>query len=138
MTKISVGAAPVLLFDGVCNLCVGSVQFFLKHDRKKLLKFASLQSDYGEKQSTKFNIPKNVDSLIFIENNEVYYFSSAALRAAAKMGGAWPLLKVFLEIPPFIRNGIYKFIAKNRYRWFGKKEVCWLPDADFEGRFIQG
>ncbi len=127
---------PVLLFDGVCNLCVGSVQFFLKHDRNKEIMFASLQSAYGENERLKFNIPKNIDSLIFIENNKVYYFSSAALKAAAKMGGVWPLLRIFLWVPPFIRNGVYRFIAKNRYRWFGKKEVCWLPNPALKERFL--
>ncbi|MCT4622115.1 MAG: DCC1-like thiol-disulfide oxidoreductase family protein [Schleiferiaceae bacterium] len=127
---------PVLLFDGVCNLCVGSVQFFLKHDKRGELKFASLQSAYGEQQKEKYNIPANVDSLIFIHKGKAYHYSSAALRGAANMGGLWPLVKVLLVIPPFVRNGIYKWIAKNRYRWFGKKESCWLPTPELNARFL--
>ena len=128
---------PVLLFDGVCNLCVGSVQFFLKHDKKGILKFASLQSEFGKKQIKIHQIPENVDSLILIENNKAHYFSAAALRAAGLMGGLWPVLKIFLVLPPFIRNGVYKWIAKNRYRWFGTKESCWLPTPELKSRFIE-
>mgnify|MGYP000853732325 FL=1 len=135
MTKQEQG--PVLLFDGVCNLCVGSVQFFLKHDRKGFLKFASLQSNFGEEQKKAFDIPKNVDSLILINNNKAYYYSSAALLGASYMGGIWPIFKIFLVLPPFIRNGVYKWIAKNRYRWFGTKESCWLPTPELKNRFIE-
>ncbi len=135
MTKKEQG--PVLLFDGVCNLCVGSVQFFLKHDRKGVLKFASLQSKFGQKLKKEFIIPKTVDSLILIHGKQAYYYSSAALRGAGFMGGTWPMLKIFLILPPFIRNGIYKWIAKNRYRWFGTKESCWLPTPELKSRFIE-
>lgn len=128
---------PVLLFDGVCNLCVGSVQFFLKHDKRGELKFASLQSKFGQSQKMKFAIPDNVDSLILIDKDKAHYYSSAALRAAGFMGGLWPIFKLFLVLPPFLRNGIYKWIAKNRYRWFGTKESCWLPTPELQSRFIE-
>lgn len=128
---------PVILFDGVCNLCVGSVQFFLKHDRKGVLKFAALQSKFGEEQRKLLGIPEKVDSLILINEDKVHYYSSAALRGASLMGGVWPIFKILLILPPFIRNGVYKWIAKNRYRWFGTKETCWLPTPELKNRFIE-
>jgi predicted DCC family thiol-disulfide oxidoreductase YuxK len=128
---------PILLFDGVCNLCVGSVQFYLKHDRKGVLKFSSLQSNFGKRQLKEFNIPKHVDSLILISNGKAYFYSSAALRGIGFLGGIWPVIKIFLILPSFIRDFIYQWIAKNRYRWFGKKETCWLPTPELRRRFIE-
>ena len=134
---IKSGENPILLFDGVCNLCVGSVQFFLKHDRKQILKFASLQSEFGTNQIKAYEIPASIDSLILITNDRAYYYSSAALRGAAYMGSFWPILKILLIVPPFLRNGIYRWIAKSRYNWFGKKESCWLPTPELQKRFIE-
>ena len=128
--------SPVLLFDGVCNLCVGSVQFILKYDKKGVLKLASLQSEYGLSKKNEYDIPENVDSLILLENGKAHYYSSAALKGAGHMGGVWTIFKAFLITPPFIRNGLYKWIANNRFSWFGKKEACWLPTPELKARFI--
>ena len=128
---------PVLLFDGVCNLCVGSVQFFLKHDRKNTLKFASLQSDFGVRSRQKYNILPTIDSLLLIKNDKVYNRSTAALLACAELGGIWPIILVLRIIPKFIRDYIYDYIARNRYKWFGKKEVCWIPTPELNTRFIK-
>lgn len=127
---------PVLLFDGVCNLCVGSVQFIIKNEKQAILQFASLQSEFGQSQREKHQIPNEIDSLILIDNNRVYYYSSAALRITKYMGKLWPILQILLIIPPFLRNILYKWIAKNRYRWFGEKEMCWIPTLELNKRFL--
>ncbi len=128
----------IILFDGVCNLCNSSVQLVIKNDPKGYFKFASLQSAAGQALLQQHNIPvdNNPDSLVLIEHNKVYKFSTAALRIARKLSGLYPLLYAFIVIPPFIRNGVYKFIARNRYRWWGKQERCWLPSPELKSRFL--
>lgn len=127
---------PILLFDGVCNLCVGSVQFFIKHDKSTLLRFASLQSGFGIDLKAKYNIEKNIDSLILINNKNAYTHSSAAILAASNMGFLWKAALVLLIIPKPIRDTLYKWIARNRYKWFGKKTTCWLPTEETSSRFL--
>jgi len=128
----------ILFFDGLCNLCVGSIQFVLKHEKKSdsELKFSSLQSNFGISKRKELTIPESVDSLVLLKGGQVYYYSSAALRLTSFMGGFWPLLKVLLIIPPFLRDSVYRFIAKHRYSWFGEREICWLPTPELESRFI--
>lgn len=128
--------SPVLLFDGYCNLCVSSVQFVLKHEKRPVIRFASLQSDFGKKIKEKHGVLENIDSLILFENDQVYYYSDAVLKLCGHLGGLWPVFKIAYIIPKFIRNAMYKYIAKNRYHWFGEKEVCWLPDPKWDKRFI--
>ncbi|TNE73801.1 thiol-disulfide oxidoreductase DCC family protein [bacterium] len=127
----------IVYFDGVCNLCNASVDFIIKRDLKAKFKFASLQSDLGQKilQENQFN-SDDYDSFILEQNGNVYIKSSAAIRVAMQIGFPWSLLGVFLAIPPFIRNIVYSFIAKNRYKWFGKKETCRLPTPEERARFI--
>ena len=132
MTK----AETVLLFDGVCNLCVGSVQFVLRNERNQSVKFASLQSDFGKEKKQQFNIPEAIDSLILIENNNVYYYSTAALKMVKYLKGKYQILRILFIFPPFLRDFVYKYIAKNRYKWFGQKELCWLTTPDFDHRFF--
>jgi len=128
---------PVVLFDGVCNLCHGSVLFIIKRDAQAKLKFASLQSDYGAKQMKRFNLPaSSLNSVLLIKNNQLFQKSNAALEIATLLDGAWPLLYVFKIIPLFIRNYVYDWIARNRYRWFGKKEACMIPTPEMKARFI--
>lgn len=127
----------VILFDGVCNLCNASVQFVLLRDKKDYFRFASLQSEYGQVTLQKFNLPtQNFDSFILVENDVLYTQSTAALRVAKNISGAWKLLYAFIIIPPFIRNLVYNFIAKNRYKWFGKKEECMIPQPEWEQKFL--
>ena len=127
---------PVVLFDGVCKLCNGSVNFILRRDRKGRLKMAPLQSDYGravlEKHAMK---PDLLDSIMLLEGDWLTTKSTAIIRISKYLGGAWPLCMIALVVPRFIRDFIYDIIAKNRYRWFGKYDTCRLPDADFEDRF---
>jgi predicted DCC family thiol-disulfide oxidoreductase YuxK len=128
---------PVILFDGVCNLCNASVQFIIRHDKKQIFRFAALQSPFGQSALKKFNLAdKNIDSVILVENNSVQLKSDAALSIAKQLGGIYSLLYVFIVVPKFIRNSVYDFIARNRYRWFGKQESCMIPTPELKRLFI--
>ena len=126
----------IVLFDGVCNFCNSSVQFIIRHDKSKALKFASLQSNTGQELIAKYNIPKDVDSVIFIENGNAFTKSEAALRIADNFGGVWKMMRILKVIPAFIRNLFYDIIARNRYKWFGKKETCMIPSPEIRNRFM--
>lgn len=119
---------PVVLFDGVCNLCSASVQFIIKHDKKRLFRFASLQSPFGQAVAQHFGLPATeLNSFILLQNRRIYTKSTGALRVARQLGGITSWLYVFIITPPFIRNAVYSFVARNRYKWMGKKDACWLP-----------
>lgn len=128
---------PVILFDGVCNLCNASVKFVVKRDLKKKFLFASLQSDYAAKKIAKYPQIRGVDSIVLIMDNHIYLRSTAALHIAKHLSGLWPLLYVFILIPETVRDGFYNLIARNRYRWFGKQEYCMIPDNELKSRFIE-
>lgn len=129
---------PVVLFDGVCNLCSSTVQFIIKHDKKKQFRFASLQSNFGQEVMKHFGLPVNeLNSFILLEQGKIYTKSTGALRLTKKLDGLLPLLYAFIIVPPFIRNAVYSFVAKNRYKWFGKKEACWLPTPELRKRFLE-
>jgi len=135
---MSIAVHPIILFDGVCNLCNGAVQFVIKHDKNKLFKFASLQSTFGQQTLTENHLSNVIlNSFILLENGKLYTKSTAALRVIKKLDKGWPLLYVFMIVPPIIRNAVYTWIANNRYKWFGKQESCWLPTPDLKARFIQ-
>jgi|TARA_B110000240_G_scaffold41553_1_gene46480 predicted DCC family thiol-disulfide oxidoreductase YuxK len=127
----------IILFDGVCNLCNGAVNFVIKRDPGNVFKFAPLQEKQGALllKTHAIDIQK-LDSIVLIENGNVYTKSSAALRIARKMSNLWPLFFVLLIIPSFIRDGVYDFIAKNRYKWFGKKEQCMIPTLGLKEKFL--
>ena len=111
----------IVLFDGVCNLCNSAVRFIIKRDKEKIFKRSPLQSSFSETLNQQFHFKQPLlNSIILIENNKVYYKSTAALRVVKKLTGPIKLLYIFIIIPPFIRDAIYNVIAKNRYRWFGK------------------
>lgn len=127
----------VILFDGICPLCILSIQFIIKHDVNKIFRFASLQSSFANNELSKNSIPsKEISTIILIEENKVYTKSTAALKIAKQLNGIWKIFYLFIFIPPFIRNFIYDIIANNRYKWFGKKESCWFPSAALEDLFI--
>ena len=127
----------VILFDGVCNLCNHSVQFIIKRDKKNQLLFASLQGKTGQEILKKFNLPANdFNSFILLEGDKIYARSTAALRIAKKLGGGWKLLYGFMIIPRFIRDAVYNLIAKNRYKWFGKRDECMIPTPELKERFL--
>ena len=128
---------PVVLFDGVCNLCNGSVLFIIKHDAQSKLKFASLQSEYGKEQMKRFGLPASVlNSVLLIKNGQLFKKSNAALEISRMLNGIWPLMYAFKIVPLFIRDLIYDWIANNRYKWFGKKEECMIPTPEMNARFV--
>jgi predicted DCC family thiol-disulfide oxidoreductase YuxK len=127
----------IVLFDGVCNLCSSSVQFILKRDKKNQFLFGSLQGEYGQQVLKKSGMPANdFNSFMLLEGEQLYIKSSGALRMLRHLGGGWSLLYAFIIVPKFIRDAVYNFIAQNRYRWFGKKEVCWLPKPEWKEKFL--
>lgn len=134
--EISSNTNPVILFDGVCNLCNSSVQFVIKHDPKRQFRFASIQGDYGQQVLKQFHLPPDsLNSFILLKDNQIYTHSTGALKVAKQLSGAWPLLYAFIIIPAFIRNAVYQFIANNRYKWFGKKESCAMPSPELKALF---
>ena len=128
---------PIILFDGVCNFCNRAVNFVIKRDKASVLKFATLQSDVSQKLLATDHLPANdLRSFVFIENNKIYTRSTAALRVCRYLNGLWPLMYGFIIVPKFIRDGIYNWISKNRYQWFGKKEECMIPTSGIRARFL--
>ena len=128
---------PLLLFDGVCNLCNSSVQYVIKHDRKQKFKFASLQSDAAKEILLQYEM-KNYDlnSIILIKNNQLFDKSSAILRVLKTLGGFHSIAYILIVLPIFLRDKLYNYIAKNRYKWYGKKESCMIPTAELKNRFL--
>jgi len=127
---------PVLLFDGYCNLCSNSVVFVLKREKGDTFRFASLQSESADKLLKKINHKKDTpDSIVLVENGEAYFRSTAALKVAKKLRRPWPLFYAFIIVPPLIRDWVYDVIAKRRYKWFGKKEQCFIPPEDMSYKF---
>ncbi len=134
---VTTSTTPVVLFDGVCNLCNGFVQFIIKRDKQATFRFASLQSHFGQQVLQQNDLSTgDFDSFILLQNGKVYTKSTGALRVIKQLDGLWPVLYVFMLVPPFIRNGIYRWVARNRYKWFGKQESCWLPTPTLKSRFI--
>jgi len=128
---------PIVLFDGVCNLCNGVVKFAIKRDKKEILHFASLQSDPAKVLMRKHNLDENqLKTFIFIENDKAYTRSTAGLKLVSHFGALWPLLYVFIIVPKPIRDMVYDFISRNRYRWFGKEESCMIPSPEVQARFL--
>lgn len=129
----------LILFDGVCNLCNNAINYVIKHDKNHVFMFAPLQSDIGKKIIDTFQIDTNkMDSiLLYTPENELFYKSTAALKIASKLGFPLNILPIFYSIPNFIRDKIYDFIAKNRYKWFGKKESCMIPTKELQAKFIE-
>ena len=122
----------IVLFDGVCNFCATSVQFIIRHDKTNSLKFSSLQSALGQELLTKYNMSKDLEGVVFIENNKAYFKSAAAFKIVRYFGGFWRILNVFSILPLFVTDFGYDIIAKNRYRWFGKKDSCMIPSEPEE------
>lgn len=130
-------AHPIVLFDGVCNLCNTSVQFIIRRDPAGRFRFASLQSPLGEELLARFGIDRGVtDSVVLVEGDRWYAESDAALRIARGLKGAWKALAVLRGIPRPLRDAAYRLVARNRYRWFGKQETCWLPTPELRERFL--
>jgi predicted DCC family thiol-disulfide oxidoreductase YuxK len=129
---------PVILFDGVCNLCNASVQKVIKHDPKSKFRFASLQGSFGQEVLKQFHLSgTDFNTFILLKDDQIYTKSTAALIVAKEMSGLWSLLYIFIIIPAFIRNFFYDLVAKNRYKWFGKQDACWIPTPDLKALFYE-
>ena len=126
----------IILFDGECNFCDQSVLFIIKRDKQALFKFASIQSAAGQEILKNYHVPSHIDSIVLVEKGNYYYQSSAALKICKHLKGAWKLFYVLILVPKPIRDFMYKIIAKNRYKWFGKKEACILPSPEIRKRFL--
>jgi len=128
----------LVLFDGVCNLCNASVKYIIKHDKKDVFRFSPLQSKVGQQIVNEHNIDTSkIDSiLLFSEKNGIRYKSTAALIIAKHLGFPRNFLVIFLIVPPFIRNWVYDYIAKNRYKWYGKRDACMVPTAELKNKFL--
>ena len=125
----------VVFFDGVCNLCQGSVRYLIKHDKKNALKFASLQGSYAKSFLPSTEL-ESLDSILLYDGENLYKKSSAVLKLSKILGGWHRLLLLGHLLPEFIRNGLYDLVAKNRYQWFGKQNQCMQPSADLKSRFL--
>jgi predicted DCC family thiol-disulfide oxidoreductase YuxK len=127
----------IILFDGVCNLCNSSINFIIKHDKKNYFRFASLQSEKGKELLEKYKIDNlKTDSIVLIEHDAIFVRSTAVLRISKHLNKLYSLLYLFIIIPPFIRNIAYDLIAHNRYKWFGKKDMCMIPTDELKSKFI--
>ena len=130
-------AGPVVLFDGVCNLCDRSVQFILDRDRAGVFRFASLQSDTGRALLVDHQLdPDALASVVVVDGDRAFTKSDAALRIAKDLRFPWNMLTAFRIVPRFIRDAVYGWVARNRYRWFGTREACRIPTPDVAARFI--
>jgi predicted DCC family thiol-disulfide oxidoreductase YuxK len=128
---------PVILFDGVCNFCNGAVNFVIKRDKTAQIQFAPLQSEKGRLFARQFGFnEEELKTFIFIEDNKFYTKSTAALKVCRYLGALWPLCYGLMIIPKFIRNVVYDLVAKNRYKWFGRRDTCMMPTPEVKARFI--
>lgn len=137
MNEINTPDHPVILFDGICNFCNAGVNFIIRQDKKKVFRFAALQSGAGQRLLQQYNLPKEgFDSFILIDNGKAYKKSTAGIKVYGKLSWYWKWTQLGWIAPPFLRNAVYDFIAKNRYKWFGKKEACMIPTPDTKNRFL--
>jgi predicted DCC family thiol-disulfide oxidoreductase YuxK len=132
--------SPTILFDGVCNMCNAAVNFIIDRDPAGALRFASLQSEAARQLLALrgFTAPTaEPETILFVCGDRVYERSTAALKIARRLSGLWPLLTVLLLVPRPLRDVVYRWIARNRYRWFGKSEFCRVPTPELRERFLQ-
>jgi predicted DCC family thiol-disulfide oxidoreductase YuxK len=128
----------IILFDGVCNLCNRSVQFIIRRDKKNRFRFAAIQGKTGQSLMQQFQLTQNeINSFLLIEGQKIYTRSTAALRVFRQLGGLWSLLYVFIIVPPFIRDVIYNWVARNRYKWYGKRDACMIPSDELKSKFLE-
>jgi len=127
----------IVFFDGLCNLCEGAVKFIIKRDKNKKFKFISFQSERGKKLLKEYHYNNDkFDTLVLLKNDKIYTKSSAALFISKELNGLWKLSYIFIVLPKFIRDPVYLFVSKNRYKWFGTKDSCWIPTMELKSRFL--
>lgn len=128
---------PIILFDGVCNFCNGAINFILRQDKKGVFRFAPLQSEKGQQLLRQFDLPQtSFDSFILIDKGKAYKSSTAGLRLYNKLPWYWKWTQLFWVVPRLVRDAFYDTIARNRYRWFGKKDQCMVPTPEIKSRFL--
>lgn len=127
----------IVLIDGVCHMCQGLTKFIIKRDPKGVFRFASLQSEIGQEMLRRGGLPENLmETVVVVEKGSYYTQSAAALKIARRLPFPWPLLYGFIIVPRGLRNVIYNWVAKNRYRWFGKDDECMIPTPEIRRRFL--
>lgn len=128
----------IILFDGVCNLCDSTVQFIIKHDKNDIFRFVALQSDLGEKILIHIGLDRSkTDSIILYQPGQAYYYKAeAAFKIANELSGAYSLINIFSFLPNWLTNKVYDYIARNRYKWYGKKDECILPTPEMKAKFL--
>ena len=127
----------IILFDGVCNLCNGYINFIIKRMKSNSVKFGTLQSASGQELLEKNGMSKTtLDTVVLVQNGKLYTKSDVALKIAKEMKGGWPVFSVFSILPKFLRDAIYDIISKNRYRWFGKQDSCMIPTPELKSLFL--
>ncbi len=128
----------VILFDGICNLCSSWVRFVVKRDPKKRFHFAPLQSSLGQRILGEIGLPREeLRTVILVEGKECYFKSTATLQIVRRLSGLWPILFIFIVVPTPLRDFLYGIVARNRYRWFGKRGACFVPTPDIRERFLE-
>lgn len=127
----------IVLFDGVCNLCNGAVQFIIKRDPRGVIRFASLQSDTAKELLKRFGLNSEaLHSILVIEGDRIFDRSDAAFKIIANLSSPWPILTCLKIFPRFLRDGVYNWIARNRYRVFGQRDECMIPSPELKSRFL--
>ena len=127
----------LVLFDGVCNLCTSSVQFIIQHDKNEEIYFASIQSDSGRQIYSSLGLDANApDTMVFYSENKIFTESDAAIQVAVRFGGLWCMARALRIIPRTFRDGCYRTVARNRYRWFGARDTCMIPTKSVSKRFL--
>jgi predicted DCC family thiol-disulfide oxidoreductase YuxK len=136
---MEVTGGKIILYDGVCNLCDAAVRFVLPRDRQGTFRFASLQGELAKPILTRHGISpaQALESIVLVEDGKLYLASEGILRIASHLDFPWNLARIFLFVPRPIRDGIYRWVARNRYRWFGKQETCLLPRPEWQARFLE-
>ncbi|PCJ82413.1 MAG: thiol-disulfide oxidoreductase [Flavobacteriales bacterium] len=130
--------SKIVLFDGVCNFCNSTISFMIKRDKKKIFRYTPLQSKIAQHLLKKHNLlDEGIDSIIYIKNGEAFVKSSAALLMCKQLSGLWPVFYSLIVIPRVIRDFFYDIIARNRYRWFGKRDACMVPTAEVKELFLE-
>jgi predicted DCC family thiol-disulfide oxidoreductase YuxK len=137
LCRVTTDGGPILLFDGVCNLCNGLVQWVIAHDPEARFRFASLQSDAGRALLTQHRLPLDaMDTVVLLDGDAHWTKSAAALEAARRLGGLWTLTSILVLVPRPLRDAVYDWVARNRYARWGKRDACWLPTPELRARFL--
>jgi predicted DCC family thiol-disulfide oxidoreductase YuxK len=130
-------APPIILFDGICNFCNAGINFIIRQDKKRVFRFAALQSEAGQQLLRRHGLPtEGFESFILLQDGKVYQKSDAGLKVYGALPWYWKWTQLGWLAPKFLRDAAYDFVARNRYKWFGKKESCTVPTPELRSRFL--